>query len=58
LQQDHSQEGPNLSRIGSEQVDNCLLQVVKYLPTLFDAFDDGGKVVIQQHHIGSILSYI
>ena len=52
------EDGNDLANVGRDQVPNELLGVVVDAPALFDRALDGGKVVVDEHHVGGQLGDI
>jgi len=52
------ENGKNLARIAGHGVLDELADVVEDATTFADGFDNGGKVVVQQDHVGSFLGHI
>merc|ERR1711868_155800 len=55
VSQDEEEEGGDLGDVGGQGVGDGLLQVVEDQPALLNTSDNGGKVVIEQDHVGSLL---
>jgi hypothetical protein len=58
LEQDEEDEWQDLWDVGGESVGNGFLQVIEDESTFLDTVNDGREVIIEQEHIGSILSNI
>ncbi|OIQ63472.1 hypothetical protein GALL_549870 [mine drainage metagenome] len=57
-QQWGQKNGPDFARVASHGVAHKLANVVVDAPALAHRFDDGGKVVVQQHQAGSLARHV
>eukprot|EP00976_Prorocentrum_cordatum_P096718 1190680-Prorocentrum_minimum.AAC.6 len=55
---DEAQEGADLGNVGGERVADRLLQVVENEAALLHAVDNGGKVVVHENHVRSLLGHV
>jgi len=58
LEQDEENEWQDFWDVGGESIGNGFLQVIEDESTFLDTVDDGTEVIIEQKHIGGVLSNI
>jgi hypothetical protein len=58
LEGETDKQDTSLSNVLGEQVKNELLNVVEHATALFDGVENGGKVVVSQNNVGSVLGNI
>jgi hypothetical protein len=58
LEGETDKQDTSLSNVLGEQVKNELLNVVEHAAALFDGVENGGKVVVSQNNVGSVLGDI
>ena len=56
LEHHEEEEGGDLGDVGGQGVGDRFLQVIEDKTTLFDTFDNGREVIIEEKHIGGVLS--